>query len=285
MAAQTAQPAQASPLLCDYCHQKAKFSNHQYCSKTCAGQAAALCKQCHKKPKFQNFDFCGKNCAALAKGGSAGATQSQAPPAPKNTNYPKGNNFNKTNPKPAAAAAPPPPPTIDPVHLAQLVAQQIPHVQALLAPALAPQQPTNQNQAVPQAAPAPAPAGAAQPNTLTNNPFVNIAAQVVPPLNTVIGTAAASSPQVPVAQSNISNQPGASSPTCLIPGCEKPVHVDVNGFKTSDYCSMRHREEAVMSGIASPCIMCLTLPQSEADYFCSKACRDESLNKLEPLSE
>jgi len=25
--------------------------------------------------------------------------------------------------------------------------------------------------------------------------------------------------------------------------------------------------------------MCLAYPQSEADYFCSRACREESLNK------
>lgn len=37
--------------------------------------------------------------------------------------------------------------------------------------------------------------------------------------------------------------------------------------------------EAVTSGLISPCIMCLVLPQSDSDYFCSKACREESMNK------
>lgn len=31
-------------------------------------------------------------------------------------------------------------------------------------------------------------------------------------------------------------------PECLLPGCEKPVHVDANGAKASEYCSKKHRE-------------------------------------------
>lgn len=38
--------------------------------------------------------------------------------------------------------------------------------------------------------------------------------------------------------------------------------------------------EAVAMGLAIPCIMCLALPQSDVDYFCGKACRDEALNKV-----
>jgi hypothetical protein len=67
--------------------------------------------------------------------------------------------------------------------------------------------------------------------------------------------------------------------------------------KTSDYCSLRHREfvdfhqfrsvtynpfffrEAVTSGLRSPCILCLAYPQSDMDYFCSRGCREESMNK------
>lgn len=95
-------------------------------------------------------------------------------------------------------------------------------------------------------------------------------------------------------------QPESEAPAeCLIPGCGQPVYVDAKGTKTSAYCSLRHRQwvrlllwdlstdsnklvcsrEAVDSGLASPCIFCLQLPQSEADYFCSKECREESLNK------
>lgn len=51
-------------------------------------------------------------------------------------------------------------------------------------------------------------------------------------------------------------------------------------MKTSDYCSQRHREEAVTSGLVDPCIMCLMFPQSEKDYFCSRACREDALEKL-----
>jgi hypothetical protein len=39
--------------------------------------------------------------------------------------------------------------------------------------------------------------------------------------------------------------------------------------------------EAVKTGLASPCIMCLTLPQSETDYFCGKVCREDANNKQE----
>ncbi len=38
------------------------------------------------------------------------------------------------------------------------------------------------------------------------------------------------------------NQQAADDLRCLIPGCGKPVHVDAKGVKTSDYCSLRHRE-------------------------------------------
>ena len=37
--------------------------------------------------------------------------------------------------------------------------------------------------------------------------------------------------------------------------------------------------EAVTSGLRSPCIMCLAYPQSDTDFFCSRACREESMNK------
>lgn len=84
-------------------------------------------------------------------------------------------------------------------------------------------------------------------------------------------------------------------PECLIPGCGKPVHIDSSGSKTSEYCSMRHREyalkfmfycnvltsrrQAVTDGLVSPCIMCLSLPQSDTDYFCSRECREEAMSK------
>ena len=50
-------------------------------------------------------------------------------------------------------------------------------------------------------------------------------------------------------------------------------------FFAADRLSLDDRREAVSSGLVPPCIMCLTLPQSEADYFCSRVCRDDSMNK------
>jgi hypothetical protein len=37
--------------------------------------------------------------------------------------------------------------------------------------------------------------------------------------------------------------------------------------------------QAVNSGIAPACIMCLNLPQGDTDYFCSRMCREEALSK------
>jgi len=94
---------------------------------------------------------------------------------------------------------------------------------------------------------------------------------------------------IPATQPNFntttSSQQATDDLECLIPGCGKPVHVDAKGLKASDYCSMRHREEAVVAGLAPPCIMCLALPQSESDYFCSAACREDALNKEIDLTQ
>lgn len=158
---QTVQPA-TQP--CDYCHQKPKFPNHDYCSKTCAGQAAAnLCNHCHKKTKFPNFDYCGKACAALANPQShksaAAAGQPQAATASKGQNYPKGKNFN-TQPQQSQLG-------IDPLQIAKLIAQHIPQVQTLLAGTYTPSAPIAN--AVPMA---PAPAPQAVPATQSRNPFL-----------------------------------------------------------------------------------------------------------------
>ncbi|KIJ98118.1 hypothetical protein K443DRAFT_680995 [Laccaria amethystina LaAM-08-1] len=261
-------PAQSTQL-CDYCHQKPKFSNHLYCSKTCASQAATLCNHCHKKPKFTNFEYCGKNCASLANpGGKTGPAQGQAA-AGKAPTYPKGSGFNASKQTP---------PAFDPVQIAKLVVQQIPQVQALLAsstPGIATGLSASQTGLVAAVQPV--------PNPHSNNPFLNVTNQSTtqaPPQGVANGvTLAASSNALPTAQLHISTQPVADDIECLIPGCGKPVHVDAKGVKTSEYCSMRHREEAVTSGLVSPCIMCLVMPQSETDYFCGRACREESMNK------
>ncbi|KAH6913470.1 hypothetical protein BKA70DRAFT_1525790 [Coprinopsis sp. MPI-PUGE-AT-0042] len=280
-------PAVPGAQSCDYCHQKPKFSNHSYCSKTCATQAATLCNHCHKKPKFQNFDYCGKNCATLANPGGAKAGGGARPP--------QGNNA-QSKPAPAQRgqfqqqqqkAA------FDPLQIAKLVAQQIPQVQALLAanglastiqqqqqPA---QQPVN-NQYAQQPAPATHRSTNSNPSNPVNNPFMN-----------TMNPAMASMPQPGHSNTGLAQnsfqQPQFQQPVntddldCLIPGCGKPVHIDAKGLKTSDYCSQRHREEAVTSGLVSPCIMCLTRPQSHTDYFCGRTCREESLNKRYDAAE
>lgn len=37
-------------------------------------------------------------------------------------------------------------------------------------------------------------------------------------------------------------QQNSAPAECVIPGCGQPVHIDSKGLKTSEYCSMRHRE-------------------------------------------
>ncbi|KAF4614046.1 hypothetical protein D9613_007446 [Agrocybe pediades] len=260
-AAVTTAPTAPSPQLCDYCHQKPKFSNHLYCSKTCAGQAATLCNHCHKKPKFQNFEYCGKNCAALA---NANGTAGKARNAPVGAGaQPKG----KGQQQQQAAAAP----AFDPIQIAKLVAQHIPQVQALLNPQAA------NNATVPQAAVIPTaqvqPAQAIPPHLNINNPFLDPAQQAQlqqqmqmqqqaqaaaaaaaqqqaqPTGNGAVTHSLASASsllfsgtQTDFFQVSTGNQQAADDLECIIPGCGKPVHVNAKGMKASEYCSMRCRE-------------------------------------------
>ena len=87
-----------------------------------------------------------------------------------------------------------------------------------------------------------------------NNPFLDPTTQAayqiptvaVPPqsamTNGAVHSVASSNPANVAQQLHISTQPSADDLECFIPGCGKPVHVDAKGMKTSDYCSMRHRE-------------------------------------------
>ncbi|KAF9790508.1 hypothetical protein BJ322DRAFT_1036900 [Thelephora terrestris] len=63
-------------------------------------------------------------------------------------------------------------------------------------------------------------------------------------------------------------------PKCRLKGCNNPVFVDKYTRGRSDYCSQRHREEAVNSRQVIPCIMCGIMPRSREDHFCSRTCRD-----------
>ncbi|EAU83116.1 hypothetical protein CC1G_11642 [Coprinopsis cinerea okayama7 len=272
--------------LCDYCHQKPKFSNHAFCSKTCATQAAALCNHCHKKPKFQNFDYCGKNCASLANPGGGKPTAAPAPGVRGNGPAGKNNAGARGQPQQQQQAA------FDPLQIAKLVVQQMPQVQALLNGAAGGTNGVTTN----NAAYAQANGGYAQPQGMPqaaqyapqpapmNNPFLNPANVYHSSQQQRNGVQQQQQQKQHhgYQQQHHGQQYQQQPPDdleCLIPGCGKPVHVDAKGLKTSDYCSQRHREEAVASGLVAPCIMCLTRPQSRTDYFCSRTCREESLNK------
>ncbi|KAJ7687673.1 hypothetical protein B0H14DRAFT_3672367 [Mycena olivaceomarginata] len=251
MASITPAALPANTQLCDYCHQKPKHGTHSYCSKTCAAQTAStLCNRRERHPQPQEI-VAAKNPApaqkpAVRSGGNVPAAGAQAPAGGANS-------------------------LMDPVQLAKLVAQHlpkvaavaqhIPQVQSFLA-AVAPAQ------ALAQAAPPPANgtrkshAGAATSATK----------QLLPNGNAPAAPAQAAAPNA--AQAPAPLQPG----DCLVPGCVQPVHVDSSGVM-SDYCSMKHREEAVSLGLVPPCIMCLTRPQSDTDYFCGRDCREEAMSK------
>jgi len=74
--------------------------------------------------------------------------------------------------------------------------------------------------------------------------------------------------------SSISGPP----PKCRLKGCNNPVFVDKYTRQRSDYCSQRHREDAVSSKQVGPCIMCGVMPRSREDHFCSRTCRDAALH-------
>ncbi|KAJ2932507.1 hypothetical protein H1R20_g4587, partial [Candolleomyces eurysporus] len=242
-----------------------------------AVQANPLCDYCHKKPKFQNFEYCGKNCASLANPGGV----------PKPAAGPAARGAGGAAPKPRGAPGAQQPlgsGPLDPLSIAKIVVQNMPQVQALLNGTGIPANPAGNSQGggaygaqvQPQQ----------QPQQPLNNPFLNQAAAAMsngssslpaPPnySSGVNGYGAAYSgggvqqqqyqqQQYPQYGQQQQQQYSAEDLECLIPGCGKPVHVDSKGMKTSDYCSQRHREEAVSSGLV-------------------QACREESLSKQQEL--
>ncbi|PCH42129.1 hypothetical protein WOLCODRAFT_163544 [Wolfiporia cocos MD-104 SS10] len=246
--------------LCDFCQQKPKFGGHPYCGKTCAAQAAAiqtdLCIHCKQRPKFAGHDYCGKKCAAQA--------QAQKKPLATSTNQagPGGTVVPSRQQSAAAAAPPAPPPASAPPtkglqstvsQLRQSAISQIAKIQ----PSAGSQQATVSQKAKVAAGAAPAPPSNG-PNVQSQQP---------------LGAFPATAPQPPP---SAANQPPS---LCKIPGCTEYVHVNPDGSQTSEYCSRRHRQEAVASGLAEACIMCREMPQSTVDYFCSRACREASMGK------
>ncbi|KAF9648841.1 hypothetical protein BDM02DRAFT_3114857 [Thelephora ganbajun] len=295
--------------LCDYCHQKPKRANHDYCGKTCSQQAAvtnhtsavahhqpqigpALCKQCNQKPRFQGFDFCGKNCATNWQLTHSGSSGNSNPPVKKSG----GNAAGQMGPN-TQIPGQPLGNTTQPLSYAQLQAV-IPAVVAAL------QQGSNQ------------PQQQKQPPT---NASLNVSNVPVPPSNTsrqftVVTTLAPNNPhpKLPQQKTNVNQNtngmggPGvpqnahgptsginnhavpnsglsqlqtATPTTCRLTGCGKPVYMDATSNQVSEYCSKRHREEAVIIGQVKACVMCLKMPRSSTDHFCSKACREAALSQ------
>ncbi|KAF9790460.1 hypothetical protein BJ322DRAFT_1036609 [Thelephora terrestris] len=311
---------------CDYCQQKPKHGNHDYCGKTCSQQASTMnqnnpvvppqpqpvsthCKQCGQNPKFQNFDFCGKHCAStwqLIHGSSNGKPN---PPA-KNS---QGGAYGISN------GAPNPPAknslggnlgvTANMQLPNQLLGQVPQHlqgqVQAILPALVAALQQQGQSQPQQQQQPPPG-AGLNTNNVIivppTNVPQQPMAATTFVPNNanknqprqTNVGQGIGpgfpvpSNAQGPVNGTNMTMVPTSAparvraaslTSNCRLAGCGKPVHTDPTSNHASEYCSNRHREEAVTTGQVTPCIMCLKMPRTRIDHFCSKACRDAALSQ------
>ncbi|KAH0584889.1 hypothetical protein H2248_008168 [Termitomyces sp. 'cryptogamus'] len=113
-----------------------------------------------------------------------------------------------------------------------------------------------------------------------NSPFI----QSQTSLPAAFPTVTATTPAAPVSRNRsppiqTSAPPFVQTNKCRIDECWQPVETDMQGFKISNYCSQEHAEDAVLSGLAKACVMCLRLPQSDIDYFCSQACKDKSLHK------
>ncbi|KIJ94263.1 hypothetical protein K443DRAFT_364991 [Laccaria amethystina LaAM-08-1] len=60
----------------------------------------------------------------------------------------------------------------------------------------------------------------------------------------------------------------------------EPVYVGGNGSKVHEQSVMLPRRHGMASNSGPPCIMCRNRPQREIDYFCSKACKDHSSEKV-----
>lgn len=266
-----------APGLCENCHKKPKFGTHKYCGKSCASQAPIprggparpqlkapgagrnrvappgipqkaipLCDYCGKKPKFSNFDYCGKSCAALANPSQSNQATVQG----------------KQPTKPNAPRVPYPPqngPTLGRPHNVTKAPQgKVPVSQ---------DDPSGDEECDESDDETGTDLSAYPTDSDEEEPVVS--APAAAPSN----AKRAAKPGNPGIQS-LRVVPG----TCAIPHCGKPVHTDKSGVKTN-YCSIKHREEAVTLGLEAPCIMCKRYPQGDSDYFCSSSCRNQSLSK------
>ncbi|KAI0080960.1 hypothetical protein K474DRAFT_47076 [Panus rudis PR-1116 ss-1] len=230
---------------------------------TAAPLKPSLCDLCHQRPKSVGHPFCSKTCAAQA----ATVLCAHCHQKPKFGNFEycgkhcaaQAQNSKPQNQVPTAPQAP-------------QLRVQVPNVAT--GSTKVPSQQKQTRFATTQAPPAVPQQPASQSQSQSKANWVKNAAAQIPGILTN-SNAGSSTKQSTQAQP----LPTGQLPKCAIPGCDEPVHVDRNGLQTSEYCSQRHREEAVDAGLVSPCVMCLTMPQSKNDYFCGRVCREEANHK------
>ncbi|KAI9573926.1 hypothetical protein HD554DRAFT_2053957 [Boletus coccyginus] len=272
--------------LCENCHKRPQYGTHNFCGKACATQAAAkparskqsqpqakpgprnagprkgapapqkaiqLCIHCGQKPKFNGFDYCGKSCAALA-----GTTQTKPPATKGIPTKQKTTGSSNTPLNNAAAPLPMKPPKVPPTKV------PVPQGDS-----------TEEDE---------------EPGEDEEDGGVSTDLDAYPSDSGSESEGEPSMPAVSAPQpggkttvTSKSSKPGSGAPkvapgACAIPGCGQQSHVDKHGVKTM-YCSIKHREEAVKLGLEAACIMCQRYPQSTSDYFCSSACRNQSMTK------
>ncbi|THU80729.1 hypothetical protein K435DRAFT_972647 [Dendrothele bispora CBS 962.96] len=248
------------------------------------GTNNGLCNFCHKKPKLPPHDFCGKTCATNAgaapgSGGSfvhVGGGPAPPPPQPtqnQNQNQNRGGRSQGQGQGPRGQNGQNPKP-IDPVEITKMVVDQIPYLKTF----------------IPQNSPL-------LNGTTSSNSGSGVISSSNPrlPLNNSLGLAVGS-PVPATANANLVSSPNGTTlhivqlgndgddeslegDECALAGCTNQKFIDSNGIRSS-YCSQRHRQQAVASGMVEPCIMCGLNPQSDGDYFCSRECREDALNKL-----
>jgi len=240
---------QRASSLCDYCHQKPKHNGHLYCSKTCGSLAKAQtnahansvsCNYCHRKPKFNGFDYCGKTCANAAKAPVKPATK-------------QGGNSSKQ--------------------------YQVVSNTTAQAPLNGGQSYSNVKPSGPfiPAVPSHTAASVIQQTHGQGQPQKFLGIFPIGKSATTNGTTGMSSGLRVITNQSLPG--GAGQVPCKIKGCREYAYADPSGYQSSEYCSVRHQLEAVDSGLVSPCIMCLTMPQCTEDHFCGMQCRDEALSK------
>ncbi|EPS93927.1 hypothetical protein FOMPIDRAFT_1135248 [Fomitopsis schrenkii] len=75
--------------------------------------------------------------------------------------------------------------------------------------------------------------------------------------------------------------PAPTSSICKLPRCNKPAFIGPDGVP-SEYCSNRHRLDAVRGGKAEACLFCWKYPKSRINGklsdFCSKKCSEDTFD-------